>query len=187
MTLCFSIIYSKEKSFSLCDVTFFKIKLYLSYFKLYNKSNLNEERGLKMECMNCGGTHDVIDFVAGNEKLILCVDCRVKLAKGQLGKVGRPSLGVTKKVSLTLPEEDWNWVDEQAKGNRSQLIRYLINQEQSSESRWSNNACLGYAILGAKKLGYNDEQIHELVRAIYGEFDWKSVDEAKDTYNQSSY
>lgn len=141
-----------------------------------------------MKCMNCGGTHDVIDFYVGEEKMILCADCRHKLLSGKKStKVGRPSLGVTKKVSLTLSEEDWQWIDEQAEGNRSQLFRYLIGQEQSSEGRWSNNACLGYAILGAEKLGYNDEQIQELVRAIYGEFDWKSVDKAKDVYNKSSY
>ncbi|HAJ4038279.1 TPA: DUF2239 family protein [Escherichia coli] len=102
-------------------------------------------------------------------------------------RVGRPSLGVTKKVSLTLPAHEWDWVDEQAKGNRSQFLRQLVWESQSSESEWSNNACLGYAILGAKKLGYDDEQIEDLVRAIYREFDFKTVDEAKDTYNQSSY
>lgn len=52
---------------------------------------------------------------------------------------------------------------------------------------WSNNACLGYAIMGAKKLGYSEEQIKELVRAIYGEFDWKTVEEAKEVYNKSPY
>lgn len=96
-------------------------------------------------------------------------------------------LGITKKVSLTLSEEDWAWFEEEAKGNRSQLLRYLIGQEQSPEGRWSNNACLGYAILGAKKLGYGEEQIGKLIRAIYSEFDWKSVDQAKEVYNESPY
>lgn len=142
-----------------------------------------------MECMNCGGTHDVTDFYQGNDYIILCADCRMKLASGQLRpkSVGRPSLGVTKKVSLTLQDEDWEWIDEKAKGNRSKLLRYLISQEQSPEGRWSNNAALGYAILGAKKLGYDDEQIQDLVRAIYSVFDIKTVDEAKDTYNRSSH
>lgn len=143
-------------------------------------------------CVRCRGTNDVaeltIPVTGGYETIRLCVDCRVKLfTKDPVKKIGRPSLGVTKKVSLTLPEEDWKWMDEQAEGNRSQLLRYLISQEKSPEGRWSNNACLGYAILGAKKLGYDDERIQELVRAIYSEFDWKSVDEAKDTYNKSSY
>lgn len=140
-----------------------------------------------MICMNCGSNHDVIEFVAGTEKLILCAECRQKLVTGQLGKIGRPSLGITKKVSLTLPEDEWSWLDDQANGNRSQFLRHLIWEKQSPESEWSNGTCLGYAILGAKKLGYKDEQIHELVKAIYGEFDLKSVDEAKEIYNKSSY
>lgn len=140
-----------------------------------------------MKCMNCGGTHDVIDFYMGEEEMILCDNCRHKLLAAKPKKAGRPSLGVTKKVSLTLSEEDWEWMDEKAKGNRSQLLRYFIGQEQSSEGRWNNNACLGYAILGAEKLGYSNDQIDNLVRAIYGEFDMKSVDDAQNTYNQSSY
>lgn len=142
-----------------------------------------------MKCMNCKGTHDVTDFYQGEQRIILCADCRYKMATGQMnsGQIGRPSLGVTKKVSLTLPEEDWVWVDEQADGNRSQLLRYLIGREQSPEGRWNNNACLGYAILGAQKLGYDDEQVKNLVRAIYSEFDWKSVNEAKRIYEESTY
>lgn len=76
--------------------------------------------------MNCGSNHDVIDFLAGGKKLILCVDCRYKLAKGELGKVGRPTLGVTKKVSLTLPKETWDLLDQAAEGNRSQFLRETI-------------------------------------------------------------
>lgn len=99
--------------------------------------------------------------------------------------VGRPTLGITKKVSITLPEEMWEWFDEKADGNRSDLLRYLIAEERSPERQWSNNACLGYAILGALKLEYTDEQIKKLVQAIYSEFDEKSVEEAKDIYNHS--
>jgi len=137
--------------------------------------------------MNCGGTHDVIDFVAENEKLVLCVDCRVKLVKGELGKVGRPSLGITKKVSLTLPEDEWKWFDKQAEGNRSQFLRQLVWESQSNESEWNNNACLGYVIIGAEKLGYSKDQIKKLVGTINSSFDWKSIDEAKETYNNSAY
>lgn len=52
---------------------------------------------------------------------------------------------------------------------------------------WSNNACMGYAILAAKALGYSEEQIKQLVAAIYFEFDFKTVEEAKDVYNKSPY
>lgn len=158
-----------------------------------------------MNCMNCGSDNDVAEFYAplkptefgveAGEKIILCADCRFKLLSTEGGaprnqgarQPGRPSLGITKKVSLTLSEEDWAWFEEEAKGNRSQLLRYLIGQEQSPEGRWSNNACLGYAILGAKKLGYDEEQIGKLIKAIYSEFDWKSVDQAKEIYNRSPY
>ena len=146
------------------------------------------------KCMNCGETHDVIDFYSGDDYVILCANCRQKLAMGQLGKIGRPSMGTTKKVSLTLSDDMWNWLDEKAEGNRSKFLREVVanaylnnNKELGNESEWSNNACLGYVILGAKKLGYDDEQIQDLVRAMYVEFDMKTVDEAKDTYNQSSY
>lgn len=42
-------------------------------------------------------------------------------------KVGRPTIGITKKVSLTLSEEEWNWLDGQAEGNRSRFLRGLVS------------------------------------------------------------
>jgi hypothetical protein len=140
-----------------------------------------------MKCTNCGSTHDVIDFIAGKEKLVLCSGCRAKIASGQLGKVGRPSLGITKKVSLTLDQDTWDWLDEKAEGNRSQFLRETVWNALGNESEWSNYACLGYAILGAKKLGYDDEKISELVKAIYSEFDFKTVAEAEKIYTGSDY
>ena len=142
-----------------------------------------------MKCMNCRGTHDVTDFYNGEDYIILCVDCRQRLAMGKLNlnKVGRPSLGVTKKVSLTLSEENWEWLDEKAEGNRSKFLRETVWNALGNESEWSNYAALGYAIAGAKKIGMDDEKINELVRAIYGEFDVKTVPEAEDIYRESDY
>jgi hypothetical protein len=63
--------------------------------------------------MSCGSTNDVTDFVSGEEKIVLCVDCRYRLATGKLTvkQIGRRSIGVTKKVSITLPEEVWeHWI-----------------------------------------------------------------------------
>lgn len=115
--------------------------------------------------------------------------CRLKLSQGELtiGKIGRPSIGVTKKVSLTLSEEYWNWLDEKAKGNRSKFLRETVATALGNESEWSNYAALGYVIAGAKKLGYDDEKINELIRAIRGEFDWKSVPDAEKIYTESDY
>lgn len=141
------------------------------------------------KCMNCGGTEDVTDFVSGTERIVLCVNCRYKLAANQMTikQVGRPSLGVTKKVSLTLPESTWEHIDSEANGNRSEYFRKLLDRDMWSQGDWSNNACLGYALLGAKRLGYSEEQIKELIRAIYSEFDFKSIGEARQEYERSPY
>lgn len=39
---------------------------------------------------------------------------------------GRPPIGVTRKVSLTLTEEDWARFDERADGNRSKYLRSVL-------------------------------------------------------------
>lgn len=140
-----------------------------------------------MQCMNCGSKKDVIDFISRNEKLILCIDCRLKLANGELGKVGRPAIGITKKVSLTLSEGTWEWLDEKAEGNRSKFLREVVWNALGNESEWSNYAVLGYAIAGAKKIGMSDDKINDLVKAIYSEFDMKTVPEAEDIYRESDY
>lgn len=138
------------------------------------------------KCERCGGNNDVTIIHVNDEPRAYCQNCRVDLF-AKKNPVGRPAVGVTKKVSLTLPENEWDWFDENAKGNRSQFLRHLVWEAQSPENEWSNYACLGYAIAGAKKLGYDEEKIRELVRAIYGEFDWKSVPEAEKNYLESDY
>lgn len=138
------------------------------------------------ECERCGGDYDLTIIHVNDEPKAYCQNCRVEMFTKK-NPVGRPSVGVTKKVSLTLPEHEWDWFDEQAKGNRSQFLRHLVWEKQSPESEWSNYACLGYAIVGAQKIGLNDDQIKKLVRSIYEEFDWKSVPEAEKIYRESDY
>lgn len=143
-----------------------------------------------MQCMNCGSSHDVIDFISGEEKIVLCAGCRYRLATGEMSvkQIGRPSLGVTKKVSLTLPESVWEHLDNKADGNRSEYLRKLLVRDMLPQGdNWSNNACLGYAILGAKLLGYNEEQTEKLVRAIKSEFDLNTIEEARTVYEKSPY
>jgi|SRR5579875_501583 len=45
-------------------------------------------------------------------------------------KIGRPSLGVTKKVSITLPEEYWDMLEilqeETASASRSEILRKIL-------------------------------------------------------------
>lgn len=143
-------------------------------------------RIVALECERCGGDHDVTIFHVDDEPKAFCLNCREEVF-AKKNPVGRPSVGVTKKVSLTLPENEWEWFEKKAQGNRSQFLRHLVWEAQSPENEWNNYACLGYAIAGAKKLGYDDEKIHELVRAIYGEFDWKTVPAAEKIYLEFDY
>lgn len=47
-----------------------------------------------------------------DEPKAFCVNCRVEIfAKKK--SVGRPSIGVTKKVSVTLDQADWDWLGQQ--------------------------------------------------------------------------
>lgn len=143
-------------------------------------------RIVAVECERCGGKNDVAIIHVNDEPKAYCQNCRAELFTRKK-PVGRPSLGVTKKVSLTLSEENWEWLDEQAQGNRSKFIREAVWNALGNENEWSNYAALGYAIAGAKKLGYDDEQIGELVREIQWQFDMKSVPEAEDIYRESDY
>lgn len=143
-------------------------------------------RIVALDCERCGGDNDLAIIHVNDEPKAYCQSCRFEMFTPK-NPVGRPTVGITKKISLTLPELEWEWFDEQAKGNRSQFVRHLVWERQSPENEWNNYACLGYAIAGAQKLGYDDEKIRELVRAIYGEFDWKTVPAAEKIYKESDY
>lgn len=54
-------------------------------------------------------------------------------------------------------------------------------------AEWSNNACLGYAILAAEQIGLSHEQIRKLTRAIHGMHDFKTIGEASEAYEQSPF
>ena len=138
------------------------------------------------ECERCGGHDDVTIIHVNDVPKAYCQKCRVEMFTKK-NSVGRPSVGVTKKVSLTLSEENWEWLDEKAEGNRSNFLRKVVWNALGNESEWDNYACLGYAILGAQKIGLSEEKTNELIRAIHGEFDWKSVEQANKVYRESDY
>jgi hypothetical protein len=52
---------------------------------------------------------------------------------------------------------------------------------------WSNNACLGYVILAAKRMKLNEKETKLFVQSVKAQFDSVSVDKAADVYCQSSY
>lgn len=51
----------------------------------------------------------------------------------ELNAVGRPPIGITKKVSLTLSEENWELFDEKADGNRSKFLRGIVGENLAYE------------------------------------------------------
>jgi hypothetical protein len=138
--------------------------------------------------MNCGSRNDTIDFMAGGQKVILCVDCRYDLATGKLTlplkTMGRPPIGITKKISVTMPEKFWEHLDAKAK-SRSESVRSLVDRDMTTAGHWGNNACLGYVMLAAERIGISSDQLDLLLQAIQHEFDVTSVAEAKKAYTSS--
>lgn len=55
------------------------------------------------------------------------------------------------------------------------------------EQEWSNDACLGYVILGARLLRYTEKQVTDIVRAVDHQFDTIMIDEARVAYKSSPY
>ncbi len=55
-----------------------------------------------------------------------CLDCRPKHGGSREG-AGRPSLGTTKKVSVTLPDDIWEKIE--GEGNKSAFFRDLALKE----------------------------------------------------------
>ena len=143
-------------------------------------------RIVALDCERCGGDGDVTIIHIDGDPKAYCRNCRFEMFAPKK-PVGRPSVGVTKKVSLTLSEENWDWLDEKAEGNRSKFLREIVWNALGNESEWDNYACLGYAILGAQKASMNDAEIKKLVRSIYGEFDLVGVDKANEIYRESDY
>lgn len=52
-------------------------------------------------------------------------------------KMGRPSLGITKKVSITLPPESWEWIDETVEyghaSSRSDFFRQVVQHAKEGK------------------------------------------------------
>lgn len=76
-------------------------------------------------CERCNGINDVAVTYVNDVPKTYCLDCRVEMFSKKR-RVGRPTLGVTKKVSLTLEEKEWQLLDEKAEGNRSAFIRETL-------------------------------------------------------------
>ncbi|OMD21652.1 hypothetical protein BJP48_29735 [Paenibacillus odorifer] len=60
-----------------------------------------------------------------------------------------------------------------------------LKEEMKYMDQWSNNACLGYIRAALEGKGWAEEKIREVVRAVYNEFDYKTIEEAKRIYERS--
>lgn len=103
---------------------------------LYNKEQLEELIGTLKDNIAMSEM-----FLANNPKMANAADVEKVLGQqkkslekytdqlNNLNQVGRPPIGITKKVSMTLSEKEWEWLEEKADGNRSSYLREIIQKE----------------------------------------------------------
>jgi Arc/MetJ-type ribon-helix-helix transcriptional regulator len=117
-------------------------------------------------CDRCEGTENVALTYIDFEERKYCDICRQELF-GKKNKVGRPSLGVTKKISLTMAEHYWEWLDEEAKGNRSAFVRDAVIHLLAERNRsYESDVYLGYLIKGLRELSYSEEEIIKIATTV---------------------
>jgi len=88
-------------------------------------------------CTNCGKQLKLEKriFDKGYKGHECCLDCRPKQGGYREG-AGRPSLGVTKKVSITLPADIWNEIEKE-KGDFTTAAYFrnlALNRSKGEES-----------------------------------------------------
>lgn len=79
-------------------------------------------------CRNCSKELKLADriYEKAYKGQVFCLDCRASHG-GRREGAGRPSLGTTKKVSITLPDEIWQKLDDHRKNQAmSAFLRELI-------------------------------------------------------------
>lgn len=81
-------------------------------------------------CERCNGTDDVTVVYINDEPKTYCSACQKEFFTKK-NPVGRPSLGITKKVSLTLEEHEWYLLDQKAVDNRAKYLRDLVKKDLS--------------------------------------------------------
>ena len=85
-------------------------------------------------CERCGNYIDVTIVYVNDVPIMYCKTCRMSLFSKKK-TVGRPSIGITKKVSLTLTKDDWEKFDARAKGNRSFFLRKIIAKALNEDTQ----------------------------------------------------
>jgi len=88
-----------------------------------------------MSCERCGSSFNVAIIYVDEVPVTYCKTCKVALFSKKRS-VGRPSIGITKKVSLTLTKDDWEQFDTRAKGNRSLFLRKTIVKALEEDTQY---------------------------------------------------
>lgn len=91
----------------------------------------------KVSCERCGSSFNVTIIYVDEVPVTYCKTCKMALFSKKRS-VGRPSIGITKKVSLTLTEDDWEQFDARAKGNRSLFLRKTIVKAFEEDTQYSS-------------------------------------------------
>lgn len=91
----------------------------------------------KVSCERCGSSFNVTIIYVDEVPVTYCKTCKTALFSKKRS-VGRPSIGITKKVSLTLTKDDWEQFDIRAKGNRSLFLRKMIVKALDEDTQYSN-------------------------------------------------
>lgn len=91
----------------------------------------------KVSCERCGSSFNVTIIYVDEVPVTYCKICKMALFSKKRS-VGRPSIGITKKVSLTLTKDDWEQFDIRAKGNRSLFLRKMIVKVLEEDTQYSS-------------------------------------------------
>ena len=74
----------------------------------------------------------IIKYQSGSQEKYIEIEEKKGGRGGSRPGAGRPRQGVTKKVSLTLSEDVWKWLEEQ-EGSMSAVLRSLVIEKKRSE------------------------------------------------------
>ena len=88
----------------------------------------------KVACERCGSSFYVTIIYVDEVPMTYCKPCKMALFSKKRS-VGRPSIGITKKVSLTLTKDDWEQFDAKAKNNRSLFLRKIISKALNEDTQ----------------------------------------------------
>lgn len=88
-------------------------------------------------CERCGSGINVAIIYVDDVPVTYCESCKMALFSKKRS-VGRPSIGITKKVSLTLTKDDWEQFDAKAEKNRSLFLREMIVKTLNEDTQSLN-------------------------------------------------